>query len=163
MLVAFFDKKGQTHKEFMSQKTTMIADLYLNILWRLRERICRIQPELWVNNFWLFGQGNAPVHSAFKIHDFFAKNQVNVLDHPPYSPDLAPCDFFLFCKIIFKAWRTFKNLCRRKCLRRAIFQNVEVSFVIIDKIWGYFKYSFLFLRTFCYNLKKRKYIKILMK
>ncbi len=41
----------------------------------------------------------APVHSGFKICDFFAKNQANVLDHPPYSPDLAPCDFFLFCKI----------------------------------------------------------------
>jgi hypothetical protein len=22
-----------------------------------------------------------------------------VLEHPPYSPDLAPCDFFLFPKI----------------------------------------------------------------
>ena len=22
-----------------------------------------------------------------------------MLDHPPYSPDLAPCDFFLFSKL----------------------------------------------------------------
>ncbi len=38
------------------------------------------------------------MHSAFKICDFFPKNQVNVLDHPPYSPDLALCTF-LFRKI----------------------------------------------------------------
>src|SRR6266511_3152836 len=27
------------------------------------------------------------------------KRKVNILPHPPYSPDLAPCDFFLFSKI----------------------------------------------------------------
>jgi len=27
---------------------------------------------------------------------FWAKNKVAVIPHPPYSPDLAPCDFFLF-------------------------------------------------------------------
>jgi hypothetical protein len=25
-----------------------------------------------------------------------------VIPHPPYSPDLAPCDFFLFPKMKFK-------------------------------------------------------------
>ncbi len=63
------------------------------------KRIRCVWPQLWANNSWLFHQENAPMHSAFKIRDFFAKNQVNVLDHPPYSPDLTPCDFFLFHKI----------------------------------------------------------------
>jgi transposase len=26
-------------------------------------------------------------------------NKVTVLDHPPYSPDLAPADYFLFPKV----------------------------------------------------------------
>ncbi len=39
------------------------------------------------------------MHSAFNIRNFFAENQVNVLYHPPYSPALTPCDFFLFRKI----------------------------------------------------------------
>jgi len=26
----------------------------------------------------------------------FGKNNMTVIPHPPYSPDLAPCDFFLF-------------------------------------------------------------------
>ncbi len=98
MLVSFFDKKGLIHKEFLPQKTTMNAELYLNILQQLCEWIHRIRPKLWANNSWLFLQDNAPVHCTFKICDF-AINQVNALDHPPYSPDLTPCDFFLFCKI----------------------------------------------------------------
>jgi len=28
-----------------------------------------------------------------------AKNNMTVIHHPPYSPDLAPCDIFLFPKL----------------------------------------------------------------
>ena len=31
--------------------------------------------------------------------EFLATNQITVLEHPAYSPDLAPSDFFLFPKI----------------------------------------------------------------
>ena len=31
--------------------------------------------------------------------EFFATNQITMLEHPAYSPDLAPSDFFLFPKI----------------------------------------------------------------
>ena len=31
--------------------------------------------------------------------EFLATKQINVLEHPAYSPDLAPSDFFLFPKI----------------------------------------------------------------
>lgn len=27
---------------------------------------------------------------------------MTIIPHPPYSPDLAPCDFFLFPKMKFK-------------------------------------------------------------
>jgi hypothetical protein len=30
------------------------------------------------------------------------KHKIPVIPHPPYSPDLAPCDFFLFPKIKLK-------------------------------------------------------------
>jgi transposase len=31
-----------------------------------------------------------------RIHQFLARKQIQTLEHAPYSPDLAPCDFFLF-------------------------------------------------------------------
>ena len=31
--------------------------------------------------------------------EFLATKQITVLEHPAYSPDLAPSDFFLFMKI----------------------------------------------------------------
>jgi transposase len=33
------------------------------------------------------------------VREFLASKQITVLEHPPYSPDLAPSDFFPFPKI----------------------------------------------------------------
>jgi len=33
------------------------------------------------------------------VRGFLATKQITVLEHPAYSPDLAPSDFFLFLKI----------------------------------------------------------------
>ena len=41
----------------------------------------------------------APAHNALGIWEFLAKNNIAVLEQPPYSSDLAPCDFFLFPKL----------------------------------------------------------------
>ena len=42
---------------------------------------------------------NAPVHSSALITGFLKTRKVDLLPHPPYSPDLAPCDFWLFPKL----------------------------------------------------------------
>ena len=41
---------------------------------------------------------NAPAHASLLIHSYLAKHLKFVVPHPPYSPDLAPADFFLFPK-----------------------------------------------------------------
>jgi hypothetical protein len=35
---------------------------------------------------------------AYSMQEFLVKNKMAVVPHPPYSPDLAPPDFFLFPK-----------------------------------------------------------------
>ena len=53
-----------------------------------------------MENAWiLLHQDNAPSHTAFITREFLAKNNITIIDHPPYSPDLAPCDFYLFPKV----------------------------------------------------------------
>ena len=39
---------------------------------------------------------NAPSHRKTGVSEFCKKNKLFILPHPPYSPDLAPSDFFLF-------------------------------------------------------------------
>jgi transposase len=53
---------------------------------------------MWTNQRWVFHHDNAPAHS-FLVRNFLAKNETTVVPQPPYSPDLAPADFFLFPKL----------------------------------------------------------------
>ena len=42
---------------------------------------------------------NASSHKCEIVKSFLASEKVKVLNHPPYSPDLSPCDFFLFPRL----------------------------------------------------------------
>ena len=72
---------------------------YLEVLKRLREKVRRKRPELFANNSWILHHDNAPAHMTLPVREFLATKQITVLEHPAYSPDLAPSDFFLFPKI----------------------------------------------------------------
>jgi transposase len=50
-------------------------------------------------NDWLIHRDNAPARTALSVQRFLARNNKAVVPHPPYSPDLAPSDFFFFLKI----------------------------------------------------------------
>jgi histone-lysine N-methyltransferase SETMAR len=41
-------------------------------------------------------EDNARPHTARKVTEFLAGNGMKRVSHPPYSLDLAPCDFYLF-------------------------------------------------------------------
>jgi transposase len=72
---------------------------YLEVLKRLLEKVRRKGPELFANNSRILHHDNAPAHTALSVREFLASKQITVLEHPPYSPDLAPDEFFLFPKI----------------------------------------------------------------
>ncbi|UYV62707.1 hypothetical protein LAZ67_2001650 [Cordylochernes scorpioides] len=42
---------------------------------------------------------NAPAHRDIIVQDYLAKHSVSVLSHPPYSTNIAQCDFFFFLKL----------------------------------------------------------------
>ena len=102
MIVTFFDIKGTVHKEFAPTGQTVNSGFYCEVLRRLREKVQRHRPQLWRELTWLLHHDNAPSHTAVLIHQFLVKNKVAVIPHPLYSPDLAPCDFFLFPKMKLK-------------------------------------------------------------
>jgi len=48
---------------------------------------------------WFLLHDNSPSHNAAIVKKFLANMNIAVLHHPPYSPDLAPADYFLFPKL----------------------------------------------------------------
>jgi transposase len=48
---------------------------------------------------------------AYSVKEFLAKNNMAVVPQPPYSPDLAPFNFFLILKMKIKVkGRTFDTV-----------------------------------------------------
>jgi len=72
---------------------------YKNVLTTLRERVRRKKPHMWKNASWILCHDNAPAHNALSVKRYLTKNNIPVMEHPPCSPDLAPCNFFFFLKI----------------------------------------------------------------
>jgi histone-lysine N-methyltransferase SETMAR len=71
-------------------------EMYIDILRRLRDAVRRKRSEKWRNNNWYLFHDNAPAHRSVLVKDFSAKDNVTTLQHPPYSPELAPGNFYLF-------------------------------------------------------------------
>lgn len=98
-LIAFFDIRGVVHREFVPEGQALDAQFYLGVMERLRLNIQIKRPELWRKGNWLLHHDNTSAHDELKECHFFCSNNINLIPHPYHSPDLAPCDFFLFPKV----------------------------------------------------------------
>lgn len=99
MLITFYDSKGIVHKEFVPEGQTVNGEYYLNLVHRLWSRIVRVRPEYQEGKQLFLLHDNAPPHKTVKVCEFLTKKQICVIRHPSYSPDLSPCDYFLFPKL----------------------------------------------------------------
>ena len=64
---------------------------------------------------------DASVHTAAVTLDLLAANDVQLITHPPHSPDLAPCDWFLFPSV-------------KRQLKEQQFQNAEDARAFIEGV-----------------------------
>ena len=59
---------------------------------------------------WHFLQDNAPVHNSILVTDYLAKMGIKTVPHPPDSPDLTPCDFWLSPKLRVCRYETIDEM-----------------------------------------------------
>ena len=72
---------------------------YKGVMERLLNRIRHVRPGMYESGDWFLLYDNALSPNATIVKQFLAQRKVTVLDHPPYSPDLAPADYFLFPQV----------------------------------------------------------------
>ena len=51
-----------------------------------------------------------PVHNSILVTDYLTKMGIKTVAHPPYSPDLAPCGFWLFPKLKGCRYETIEEM-----------------------------------------------------
>jgi len=95
MLTVFWDCQGVLLTEFQQCGHTITSASYCTILTKLRAATRRKQPGLLTKGVLLL-HDNACPHSANQTTATLRSFQREVLQHPPYSPDLTPSDFHLF-------------------------------------------------------------------
>ena len=78
---------------------TLNKEYYVEVLREFRKRFGRKRPALFKSGRWHFHQNNAPVHNSIHVTDYLTKMGIETIGHPPYSPNIAPCDFWLFPKL----------------------------------------------------------------
>jgi len=101
ILIIFFDIQGIVHKEFIHPGQTVNVKFYCEVLKRLREGIRRKCPDKWKKDNRFLHHDNAPAHTSLVVRQFLTSKNITVIPSPS-SPDIAPCDFFLFPKT--KLW-----------------------------------------------------------
>ncbi len=98
MLTVFFDVKGAVLTEFLPPGQTVDCDSYIEVLGRLRENIRHKRPLLWGRGQvrrgkarpFLLHHDNASSHTGVLTLAYIGEQNMEMLPHPPYSPDLAP-------------------------------------------------------------------------
>ena len=94
MLLAFFDSEGIVH-EYAPTGQTINNEFYLEVLQPLHESV----HQKWWDGDWILHHDSAPAHTSHLMQQFLAKHSTAQLQQLPYSPDLTPCDFFLFLRL----------------------------------------------------------------
>jgi hypothetical protein len=114
----------------------------VEILKQLQESMSRKRPELWFNDL-ILHHDNAGAHKALSLSlslkKFLARESITEMEHPPYSPDVAPNDFWPFQNKFchkrdedFTLLRTLKKkVTTLKSIPQHDFQNVSNSSITV--------------------------------
>lgn len=98
MATVFWDQEGVVLVDFLQGRKTVTGPYYVDVLKKLRTQVAKKRPGK-LHRGILFHHDNAPAHSARITKEILREFRWELLPHPPYSPDLAPSDFFLFPKL----------------------------------------------------------------
>ena len=85
--------------EFAPRDQTINKEYYVEVLKRLRDSVKTKRPRFWSSGDWLLHHDNRPAHSSNLVQQFFAKHKIVQLRQLSYSPDIAPCDVWMFPKL----------------------------------------------------------------
>jgi histone-lysine N-methyltransferase SETMAR len=91
MLSIFWDSDGVINIDFADRQVKINSAYYSTLI----EQTRKLRRKKKNTNLWLL-HDNAPIHTANLILEKIDRCGFSTLEHPAYSPDLAPSDFYLF-------------------------------------------------------------------
>ncbi|KAG6798339.1 Ammar1 transposase [Apis mellifera caucasica] len=96
LLSVWWDYKGIVYFELLPPNRTINSVVYIEQLTKLNNAVEEKRLELTNRKGVVFHHDNARPHISLVTRQKLLELGWDVLPHPPYSPDLAPSDYFLF-------------------------------------------------------------------
>lgn len=98
MTTIFWDIRGILLIDYKERNTTINAQYYANLMPRLRDAIKHKRRGKRARGIRLL-HDNTPVHTDLFVKTAVKQCGFTEISHPPYSPDLAPSEYYLFSKL----------------------------------------------------------------
>ena len=93
MVACFFGINGHVATVPLRERRTVNSDWYTTIcLLKVLEEIRKTNKKRRI----ILHHDNASSHTSAKTREYLSGQNIELMGHPAYSPDLAPNDFFLF-------------------------------------------------------------------
>ena len=123
----FFESIGIIYMPWDPTGPTVNKEYCVEVLREFRKRFRWKRPALFKLGQWHWiVSGIEPVHNSILVTDYLTKMCINTVPHPPYNPDLALCDFWLFPKLRGCRYETIEEM--KEALRKVIDMLTEEDF-----------------------------------
>ena len=122
----FFDTTGMIYMHWVPTGQTVNKEYYVEVLRDFRKRFRWKRPAFFKSGPWHFQHDNAPVNNSILVTDYLTKMGIKTVPHPPYSPDLVLCDFWLFPKFRGCRYETIKEM--KKAVTKVIDMLTQEDF-----------------------------------
>jgi len=100
MVIFAYDSAGIILTHAVPQHKTVTCQYYVDFLeHHLRRALQKKGPHFLGENTPIIPHDNAQLHVTDVVNQLLVRWQRDVLYHPPYSPDISPCDFDLIPKV----------------------------------------------------------------
>ena len=88
--------RGIIYKEYLKSGQAINSTIYNNILIKVSDAICEKRKNEFKRKAVLFHQEDVRLHVSAMTNWTLYTLEWDLMQHPPYSPDMAPSDYYMF-------------------------------------------------------------------
>ncbi|XP_011863068.1 PREDICTED: histone-lysine N-methyltransferase SETMAR-like [Vollenhovia emeryi] len=121
-------KRPKDQRSAGKKGRTVTGEYYATLLDKLNDEIKKKRPHMAMKKV-LYHHDNTPAHTSLKAMIKLGQLRFELVAHPPYSPDLAPSDYYLFSNL--KRWlqgKRFRSNEEVIAETEAYFEGLDVSY-----------------------------------
>lgn len=123
LITVWWNVTGVIHYSFLRTGMTITAEKYCQYIEEMHEKLKIIRPSLVNRHGPILLHDNARPHTSYKTIAKLNELKYEILQHPPYSPDLSPTDFHLFKHLeLFLRAKQYEN---EDSLKNAISEFID--------------------------------------